>query len=382
MEMINKPRVFMIMPFSEDFMALFEELRNRFADKYEFTNAGDMDNQQSIIRSIIEGLEKADVVIADLTNRNANVFYELGLAHAMNKKVIIITQVIDELPFDIKAYRAFEYSMLFYKMPKLIEELTVRLDGAISGKMHYGSPVSDFATSSSVDSEKAKEDQREEENPQSGTSSTVPEIDTNDTDEKYFLDYLADYQESSAKAVESINGIAADIEEFNSAVTGANDELDRAKASSKKPDPSFVRNTARRLSVPIKTFADKLHIHTEELSNEWRVAEDSYLALLDDKHIQTPENIASVIASVQSLKSMQQAIDTSNQQVVGFENSLQGCMGLERQLNKSLSAVISEIEQYISITDSMKSSCERMISRSNIAIEKWESNNKQHAAAE
>lgn len=93
MEMINKPRVFMIMPFSEDFMALFEELRNRFADKYEFTNAGDMDNQQSIIRSIIEGLEKADVVIADLTNRNANVFYELGLAHAMNKKVIIITQV-------------------------------------------------------------------------------------------------------------------------------------------------------------------------------------------------------------------------------------------------------------------------------------------------
>ena len=73
---------------------------------------------------------------------------------------------------------------------------------------------------------------------------------------------------------------------------------------------------------------------------------------------------------------MQQAIDTSNQQVVGFENSLQGCMGLERQLNKSLSAVISEIEQYISITDSMKSSCERMISRSNIAIEKWESNHK------
>lgn len=382
MEMINKPRVFMIMPFSEDFFALFQELHDRFADKYEFTNAGDMDNQQNILCSIVQGIMNADVVIADLTNLNANVFYELGLAHALNKKTIIITQNIDELPFDIKAYRVNEYSLQFNKLPKLIEELTAQLDGAISGKMHFGSPVSDFATSLSVDSEKAKEDQHGEEKPQSGMSSTVPEIDANDIDQKYFLDYLADYQESSAKAVESINGIAADIEELNSAVTGANDELDRAKASSKKLDPSFVRNTARRLSVPVKMFADKLHIHTEELSNEWRVAEDSYLALLDDKHIQTPENIASVIESVQSLKSTQQAIDTSNQQVVGFENSLQGCMGLERQLNKSLSAVISEIEQYISITDSMKSSCERMISRSNIAIEKWESNNKQHAAAE
>ena len=117
----------MIMPFADDFMALFQELRDRFSDKYLFTNAGDMDNQQNILCDIITGLAKADVVIADLTGLNANVFYELGLAHAMNKKVIIITQDIGELPFDIKAYRAYEYSLKFNAIPKLIDEIRIDL---------------------------------------------------------------------------------------------------------------------------------------------------------------------------------------------------------------------------------------------------------------
>ena len=55
----SKPKVFVITPFKEDF---------------DFTNAGDLDNQQNILQDIVEGIHQADVIIADLTGLNANVF--------------------------------------------------------------------------------------------------------------------------------------------------------------------------------------------------------------------------------------------------------------------------------------------------------------------
>ena len=140
-----KPTVFVIMPFNDDFIALFEAFKKQFDESFEFTNAGDLDNQQNVLKDIVEGIANADVIIADLTGLNANVFYELGLAHAMNKKVIIITQDINELPFDIKSYRANQYSLQFNKLPFLITELQKLLSGAIDGSVKYGNPVEDYA---------------------------------------------------------------------------------------------------------------------------------------------------------------------------------------------------------------------------------------------
>ncbi|MCD8003215.1 MAG: nucleoside 2-deoxyribosyltransferase [Clostridia bacterium] len=136
--MNDNPIVFVIMPFSEDFLALYGKLKEEFRETFTFTSAGDLDSQQSIIKDIVQGIHKADVIIADLTNLNANVFYELGLAHAMNKKVIIITQCLEELPFDIRSYRANEYSLKFNKLPELIEKLKCLLSGAIDGSVEFG----------------------------------------------------------------------------------------------------------------------------------------------------------------------------------------------------------------------------------------------------
>ena len=139
-----KSTVFVIMPFNDDYFALYEEFKKALGDKFEFQNAGDLDSQQNILKDIVVGINNADVLIADLTNSNANVFYELGLAHAMNKSVIIITQDIGELPFDIKSYRAIEYSLQFNKLPKLLNKLKELLSGAMDGKIKYGNPVSEF----------------------------------------------------------------------------------------------------------------------------------------------------------------------------------------------------------------------------------------------
>ena len=48
----------MIMPFQEQFLGLYDMLKNKFGDKYEFSNAGDLDNQQSILQDIVTGIAK------------------------------------------------------------------------------------------------------------------------------------------------------------------------------------------------------------------------------------------------------------------------------------------------------------------------------------
>jgi hypothetical protein len=57
-------------------------------------------------------VEKADVLIADCSGRNANVFYELGMAHSLGKKVILITKdAIEEAPVDIRHYEFIRYEL-------------------------------------------------------------------------------------------------------------------------------------------------------------------------------------------------------------------------------------------------------------------------------
>ena len=44
-----------------------------------------------------------------MTDRNPNVFYELGIAHALQKEVVLITQDINDVPFDLRHFRCVVY---------------------------------------------------------------------------------------------------------------------------------------------------------------------------------------------------------------------------------------------------------------------------------
>ncbi len=63
-------------------------------------------------------------IIANLTKKNPNVFYELGIAHAIGKEVILITQTMEDVPFDLKALRCIVYSFTPRGMKEM--ESTVR----------------------------------------------------------------------------------------------------------------------------------------------------------------------------------------------------------------------------------------------------------------
>ena len=66
-------------------------------------------NTSDILDDIWTGIIEADFVIADVSDANANVFYELGMAHAIGTPVIIIAQDVSNVPFDIASRRMITY---------------------------------------------------------------------------------------------------------------------------------------------------------------------------------------------------------------------------------------------------------------------------------
>ena len=78
----------------------------------------------SIIENILSDLNRADVVIADLTDRNPNVFYELGVRQSIRDSTILITQNINDIPFDLRHQATQVYN---WKLAKNRSEFEVAL---------------------------------------------------------------------------------------------------------------------------------------------------------------------------------------------------------------------------------------------------------------
>lgn len=64
-----------------------------------------------IIEQIWSGINNARVLVAELTGRNPNVLYELGLAHALRKPVVLVSSNEGDVPFDVKHVRVIYYDM-------------------------------------------------------------------------------------------------------------------------------------------------------------------------------------------------------------------------------------------------------------------------------
>lgn len=64
-----------------------------------------------IMDQVWSGINAARVLVAELTSRNPNVFYELGLAHALRKPVVLVSAKEEDVPFDLQHIRVIYYDM-------------------------------------------------------------------------------------------------------------------------------------------------------------------------------------------------------------------------------------------------------------------------------
>jgi hypothetical protein len=117
---------FYLCPFSEPFNTVYNDHIIKAVTSNGFTveRADEIFGTQPIIEDIWEAINSASLVIADVTGKNPNVMYETGMAHTIGKPVLIITQNIDDVPFDLKHYRCIIYEYTPRGCAKLEEKVT------------------------------------------------------------------------------------------------------------------------------------------------------------------------------------------------------------------------------------------------------------------
>jgi nucleoside 2-deoxyribosyltransferase len=82
-------------------------------------------HKENILERIYGQIDSADLIIADMTGRNPNVFYEIGYAHAKGKTCLLLTSKADDIPFDLKHHRHIIYGDSIQNLRRMLEtELT------------------------------------------------------------------------------------------------------------------------------------------------------------------------------------------------------------------------------------------------------------------
>lgn len=127
---IIKPKCFIIMPFGGWFDKYYFEIYVPAIEDagFEAKRADDLYRPGNIVNDIWNYTKTAKVILADLTNKNPNVFYELGLAHAISKPAVLITASMDDVPFDLRSLRVIEYDK---NSPKWGEVLQAKITKAL-----------------------------------------------------------------------------------------------------------------------------------------------------------------------------------------------------------------------------------------------------------
>ena len=118
---------FVIMPFKDELKIVYDEVIKRKVHELglKCIRADEVDGSGNIVRTIVEHIYHAKLVIADLTGRSANVFYELGIAHSFGNNTIVIAQNVQEdVPFDVQNYKVIQYKDSILGGNQLAKELS------------------------------------------------------------------------------------------------------------------------------------------------------------------------------------------------------------------------------------------------------------------
>ncbi len=108
---IRRPTAFVVMQFGDPFDALYNDvIRPTVREKgFHVYRMDELYRPGIILQDITSGIIEAEVVIAEITPANPNVFYELGYSHASGKATILLAERGKELPFDIRGFRCIFY---------------------------------------------------------------------------------------------------------------------------------------------------------------------------------------------------------------------------------------------------------------------------------
>jgi hypothetical protein len=334
-EHVRGPRAFVIMPFAVDFEEVYALLKTTLeAAGFSVARADDMLSHQSILQDIVRGIWEADLIVADLTGSNPNVYYELGLAHALNKRVILLTQEVSGLPFDLRGYRVIGYDTHFARIEEARTKLRETARGALGGHITFGNPVSDYLPEMA----QAPTGARQPVGRADSFASLEPE-------EPGFLDQVVAVHDGFSRLTELVHEISGQTESIAAVTKRAAENLTRVSTGQQ----AQVRQ-ARAIVIDL---GDKLNRYTEFL----RERNDQYIGTLSGLRdaleyvigVQNPtsekerEELRTFLGQ---LRNTVDQVRTARAQVGGLVHAIRESPRLERTFNKASTQAALEVDRY------------------------------------
>ena len=322
------------MPFDADFDSAYEDLISPALEAagYQVVRADEINTQQSVMKDIVNAIGASDLIVADLTESNPNVYYELGIAHGLKRDVILLTQEIGNLPFDLKSYRVVEYSLLLRDARRASTRLQSLAEEARRGLAQFGNPVSDFLVAASES--RGTHDQQEIEKPLG------------------IIDYQEKFEACSGQITSAISEVGDRTEAFGAVLREGTASLEDLRSRSSRPSPKQIRAALAPVTEEVDDYAKDLSRHNSTYEKLLPDLESSIDGLLHGQAIETVEQreeLATALDSIErSIEAFQGGIDgtqTLKDAVDEMPNIEKNLYSANRKLSQELHRFTANIEQ-------------------------------------
>ncbi|MCG9563531.1 nucleoside 2-deoxyribosyltransferase [Vibrio chagasii] len=330
---MESKKAFILMPFTESLNDVYEFLiKGALVEAgYQVKRADDIKSQSNILEDIVKGIIESDLIVADLTDSNANVYYELGIAHALQKKVVLITQEIDELPFDLKSYRVIGYSTHFSRMNEAKNELHLIAEEASNGSLPFGNPVKDYGKTQNV------------------SESVFPVVvhENNDESDLGFLDHIVQVEENFEDLSEIVGVVGSKlVDELTPEINRTTKMLTTSNLTTKQR-----RNIIKDLAKHVDDYANLLKSKNDEYRELNKKVETSIEIVLTLNQEHNEESIEGIESFLTGFESLENGAQGGRDGFIDLLTSMENMPNLEKSFNRASKEVQRELQLFINNID-------------------------------
>jgi len=261
----------------------------------------------------------------------------------------LLTQSVEDLPFDLRSYRVIAYSTRFDEIGKLAESLEKVAEKAKSNSIDFSNPVIDFLP---IDNDSEKQlVEIEHFKPTVFLSQYEPD------EEKGLWDFVMEGESSLQKVAEVITRITAATLKIGQRMNLRNEEALKAQADGGAGSAGRMYRLVDLSATEISSFADKIELDIPELHSCLETFSESTTGMLRTAKIRTPEDRAEILTFRDQLLTFSDSISKGLTNTKSFRESQSCLQGISRSMNRSsrkstiaLDKLISEFEQFLSYT--------------------------------
>lgn len=374
-------RAFVIMPFDEEFDAVYSDLIAPPLTEAGFVvkRADDVADRQNVLADIVRGVADADLIIADLTTANANVFYELGLAHAMGVPTILIAHQAsaDDIPFDLRQYRTEFYDTHFQRAKTIIMELEKIARLHAQGDVVFGSPISDFLPGASRPTLRAQRteamgvpardsrDHGRTSDVKSGSDDDAGEDDhgqgkESPPDDRGIIDYLEALDEAAQALQSATDPVVAAITTVGKKIEQLTDRIERTDPTAPGA-PAKIKRIILQAAELLDSFAAEMEARQPDLEAAVDAVTSSglgYITLIAETPDQWADELESVLDTSTELRD---SVVGASEGVTGFRDSVAGLPPMIKQTNRARNRTVRGLEALLAQFDRVRSYADQSI---------------------